>query len=223
MKKVIIFLSLVVFFAFGIYVSIYKAKKITDVALLSPLNAEGVSRDPAAIKRTYDFSGLDGTALEFAAKQRLLQGIRVVQGGSDAGIELGHYVIKSNEGQKTFACQKYDKIHMTFVGEGSAVSGELPQMQVEGHCEISSDVNSISALMIPYAKILSEPVSEGEFSFRDGSPISVQFSNVSEQWPRVWRLTGVRLYDVDQNRDFLDISDTDLKKMMTKPITLSWK
>lgn len=59
-----------------------------------------ISRDPAAIKRVYDFSNLQGSALSIATKQRLISGAKVLYEDSSVGIELGHFVVKGGEGEK---------------------------------------------------------------------------------------------------------------------------
>lgn len=212
--------ALILFFLVGIYVSVFMPTSLRDLPK-TDLASNGISRDPAAIKRTYDFSGLEGSALAFATKQRLLAGVKVVRSPEGVGLELGHFVLKGQDGQKTFACQRYGKVMLTFVGDGSAVSGELPKMEVEGNCEMSSDINSISALRIPIAKILGEPVAEGEFNFRDDQPVSIRFANVLDQWPRTWQLQAIRLFDSTQ-KDEVVIPAKELRDILPKPVLLNW-
>jgi hypothetical protein len=180
------------------------------------------SRDPAAIKKTYDFSHLEGSALNYAAKQRLLDGVKMIKDKKDIGVELGHFVIRGEDGQKAFACQRYSKIILTFEGDGVAVGGELPRMEVEGNCEISSDINSIAAVWIPVSKIIGEPVADGEFDFREGHPSKLKFANVSDQWPKTWMLRSVKLVDPAGTNGELAVPNSELTSIMKKPFVVQF-
>jgi len=186
------------------------------------LTKSSVSRDPAAIRKNYDFSGLAGDALSQASKQRLASGAIVRKSDSDVGVGLGDFVISSNDGQKAFACQKYGTVELSFEGDGSAINGQKPEMQVEGSCEVASDINSISPLWIPVAKILGEPVADGEFDFREQHPVRVRFANVSGVWPTTWRLKGVRMIDPKHPGDEVKVSDEDLADLLDRPLILSF-
>jgi hypothetical protein len=221
-KKLSFIFSLGLFFCLGVYVSVFKTKNIVDYINTADYFTKVPSRDPAAIQKSFDFSGLDGSALEKAAKQRLLSGLNIVKKPDELGLELGHFVIKDEEGRKIFACQKFDRVTMYFEGEGSAVNGELPKMQVEGICEISEDINKISALWIPIHKIIREPVAEGEFNFKDTKSIVIQFMNVSESWPRVWRLTSVKLEDSKNESHFLKLENQDFQEFRAGPLVVTW-
>lgn len=179
-------------------------------------------RDPASIKRVYDFSQLEGSALNFAAKQRLLEGAKVIRDKNDVGVELGHFVIKGSDGQKVFACQHYSRVILSFQGEGMSVGGELPKMEVEGGCEISSDINSIAAVWIPVARILGEPVADGEFDFREGHPAKLKFANVSDQWPKLWQLKSLRLVDPSGANSDVSIEPPELKQILRKPFLVEF-
>jgi hypothetical protein len=182
-----------------------------------------VSRDPAAIKKVYDFSNLDGVALDQASKQRLISGAKVIQEKGDIGIELGHFVLRGADGQKSFACQLYSKITLVFEGDGMAIGGEKPSMEVEGSCEISADINAISPLWIPVGRILGEPVAECDFDFREGRPAKVHFSNVQGEWPTVWRLKTVHLSQQQMASNEVTIGDNELRQYSQKPFIISFK
>lgn len=214
--------SLVFFFGLGLYVCVFGNRNIADLPAID-VASNLVTRDPAAIRRTYDFSMLNGSALEAAAKQRILSGAKVVRSNSEVGIELGHFVVKGADGQKALACQRYSKLVLTFEGDGSAINGELPRMDVEGACEVSNDINSISPLMIPVAKILGEPVGDGEFSFRENKALAIRFTNVLDQWPTSWHLKSVRLFDSQKTTDQVVISAEEIKGISSKPVILDFK
>jgi len=219
MKTLTTCLGLIVFFAAGFLLSWQSREFPVEVANWTNANSR---RDPASIQRNYDFSKLEGSALSYAAKQRLLDGAEVVHSASGVGVELGHFVIRGQDGQKEFACQRYPTLVMTFDGEGSAVGGELPRMEVEGACDMSSDINRISALYIPVARIIGEPVADGEFDFREGKQIKLRFANVSDQWPKTWQLRGIKLVDPSGKYSELNVQPDEVREILKKPLTLTF-
>jgi len=219
MKTFITFFGIALFFLGGFVVSWY-SKQFPDADSVTIVSNS--SRDPAAIKKTYDFSHLEGSALNYAAKRRLLDGVKMIQDDKDIGVELGHFVIRGEGGQKEFACQRYSKIVLSFDGDGVAVGGELPKMEVEGKCEISPDINNIAAVWIPVSKILGEPVADGEFDFQEGHPAKLKFSNVSDQWPKTWMLRSVRLVDPSGANGDVEIPPSELNTIMKKSFVLNF-
>jgi len=131
-------------------------------------------------------------------------------------------VIKGTDGQKEFACQQYSTVILQFEGEGVAIAGELPKMEVEGKCEISSDINSIAAVWIPVSKIIGEPVADGEFDFREGKPAKLKFSNVSDQWPKLWQLRSVKLIDPTGAHAEVAIQTPELHEILRKPFLVNF-
>lgn len=220
MKTGFSLLALMAFFIIGLYIVGLSPNSKFELPGFHQ-SSSTISRDPAAIRKNYDFSMLEGSALESASKQRLLSGAKIIELGEEIGVELGHFVVRGENGEKSFACQKYSQIALIFSGEGMAVNGELPTMEVEGNCEASADINSISPLMIPIAKILGETVAEGEFNFREGQNRTVKFSHVSDQWPRTWHLQAVRLYDKESGQE-MKIAPAELRDFLPKPITVNF-
>lgn len=217
MRSVMYIAVFFVCFIFGILI-VSTSTRFTETSRM----ATTTSRDPAAIKKVYDFSNLDGSALDQASKQRLISGVKLIDEKKDIGVELGHFVLRGADGQKTFACQMYSKIVLVFEGDGMASSGEKPAMEVEGTCEISADINSIAPLWIPVARILGEPVAEGDFDYRDGRPARIHFSNVREEWPRVWRLKTVKLSNTNQQGGEVTIEDQELRQYNSRPLIVTF-
>ncbi|GIL18825.1 MAG: hypothetical protein BroJett040_25760 [Oligoflexia bacterium] len=220
MKPFLAIFGLLFFFALGVFIT-YQSQSFKNSNLA--LSSSSPSRDPAAIKKVYDFSHLDGSALDSASKQRLISGTRVHSQNGDVGVELGHFVVRGDGGAKLFACQKYSSVTLQFEGDGVATGGEKPSMEVEGNCEISADINSIAPLWIPVARILGEPVSDGEFDYRDEKPIRVRFSNVVDQWPPVWRLISVKLSDRQNSQGDVIIDEKELKKISDRPVFVDFR
>lgn len=223
MKRFWPIFSIFIFFLCGLYIS-WSSKEfpMEDEGALQNKVAASATRDPAAIKKVYDFSHLEGSALSFASKQRLLNGAKVVHDQRDIGVELGHFVIKGAEGQKEFACQHYSRVILQFEGEGVAVGGEPPKMEVEGACEISPDINAIAALWIPVSRIVGEPVADSEFDFREGHVARVKFANVSDQWPMLWQLRSVKLVDPTGVHGEVSVQSSELREILKKPFLVQF-
>jgi len=219
MKAFLTFLGIACFFFIGVLIS-WNSSEFPMENTYSIVSKS--SRDPAAIKKVYDFSHLEGSALNFAAKQRLLDGAKVIHDKKDVGVELGHFVIRGADGEKAFACQRYSKVILGFEGDGVAVGGELPKMEVEGSCEISTDINRIAAVWIPVSRIIGEPVADGEFDFREGHPAKLKFANVSDQWPTTWMLKSVKLVDPTGQNSEVAVPTEELKQILKKPLILQF-
>lgn len=176
-----------------------------------------INRDPAAIRQVYDFSHLRGSALENAVKERMLAGLEVHKETDRFGIGFGHFAFLNPGGEKTLGCREFSRMVINFEAEGIVVNGERPRMEVEGACEFSSDLSLIDPLYIPVAKIMGERPADGEFQFREGQGITVRFSNISDEWPRKWILTGMKMVG---KTDFT-VDKNDLDKILGHPFLIN--
>lgn len=183
---------------------------------------EPVNRDPAAVRQVSDFSNLSGTDLTLAMKKRLLEGASVVRMQSSLGVELGHFAMAKLTGEKTLACQEFEKVTLRFVADGVAVSGERPEMEVEGACEFSTDMTKINPILIPFDKIMTEKPGDGEIQYRDSKPVTLRFHGVSEQWPTRWLLTSVRLSNPGLQKELL-VDNQELSAILSHPMLINFK
>lgn len=198
-----------VILAFGAFrVGVYLVKK-------------GSSRGPAAIPRNYDYSHLEGQALQIAKQDGLLRGARVVSANGEFGIELGHFVAKNNAGAITTACEIYDSIELTFYAGNMAVSGEPPEMVVTGDCSPGDDISTIAPLMIPYQRILGTSVRDRDFDNFANESLQVTFHNVSDEWPVYWALQSIRL--TDEDGDELRVNLSDIQRILGKTLALEFR
>ncbi|UOF00564.1 hypothetical protein [Bdellovibrio reynosensis] len=184
-------------------------------------DAVPVNRDPAAVKTGFDFSHLSGSKLQEAVKQRLLTGLELKKGAGGAAIGLGHFVFINNSGEKKLACQEFGKISLTFEAEGVSVGGDKPEMELEGRCEYSQDMAKISPLFLPITKILGERPGDGEFQFNEGSALTVRFTNLPEDWPRIWLLKSVKLIN-QKDSEALTVESDEVAKYLGHPMVLNF-
>lgn len=179
-----------------------------------------VSRDPAAVRQIYDFSHLRGNALEIAIKERMVSGLEVFKDDGGVGVGLGHFAFTNAAGERTLGCREYGKITMVFEAEGTVVNGERPKMEVEGACEFSEDLAKMNPLTIPVARILGERPADGEFQFREGKEVSVRFTNLSDEWPRKWVLTAVR---VGGGKSDISVNRSELSKILGHSVLVNFE
>lgn len=183
-------------------------------------------RNPAAIKKELDFSRLDGADLITATQKRLVTAAKVIDELADTGslgIELGHFVVRDEEGHRRLACDAfYDRIELRFEAEGITESGETAAMEIDGPCRASEgDISSIEPIWIPVAKIMSEEPVDMDLSYDEA--VKFRFKNMTSSWPKRWRLSAVRLYNTVNETIEVKISARELYKIRETPLVLKWQ
>lgn len=181
-----------------------------------------INRDPAAVRQVYDFSSLTGNDLTAAMKKRILSGATVIRDQQSLGVELGHFAMAKLTGEKTLACQEFEKVTLKFEAEGVATSGERPVMEVEGSCEFSSDMTKINPIFIPVDRVMAEKPSDGEIQYREGRPVTLRFKGMTEEWPTRWLLTSVRLSHAGNQKEFL-IDANEVSQILGRPMMVNFK
>ncbi len=178
-------------------------------------------RSLAAIRPMYDFSHLQGGALELASKNRLIEGAKILRANNnDFGIELGHFVVKDASGHRAFACSSYQKVRLEFEAIGYAVNGEKGKLLISGSCRIAKDASRIAPIWIPVAKVLNENPGEIELDYWGENPVSIKFENIFDQWPSRWVLQKVQLEN--EEGQIIEVSAMDLTAKLSKPFTMNW-
>jgi len=178
-------------------------------------------RLPAAIPKVADISELTGSALESAAKRRLLSGAKTILEGENFGVSLGHFITKGMDGRAAFACDVYDRVTLTFAAEGIAVSGERPTLTVEADCEATSDASRLATIWIPVGEIKNGPPVDAELRLTAPTDVLVKLSNMTSEWPSLWVLSKVRLYNRKDSQS-IDMDSTNLYQMMESQISMRW-
>ena len=151
------------------------------------------TRGPASIQKVFDFSSLQGSALEYAAKQRLAYSISVAKSDQESVIEVGNFVLSNDSNQKDFACGYYDQVTLEFDAEGIAVSGEKPHLTVQTGCDVADNINNLEPIHVPVQKLKAQAPGESEYKFYDAKrPMTVQMVNSATEWPSQWVMTDLR-------------------------------
>lgn len=186
------------------------------------VDINSIERDPAAINAKFDFSNLQGESLYDAVKKRLVSNLRVSKLPGGTGITLGHFLFVDSTGQKRLACQQFEKVILTFAGDGTSVGGDRPTMEITGDCSATSDLSQINPVILPVGKILEGKPGDGEFQFNDDNgDVHVKFTNLSDSWPRTWLLQSVHLMS-DRNQSPFFVSSEEVNLLLGHPLVMTW-
>ena len=180
------------------------------------------TRNPAAIKREIDYSRLDGAELMSSTQSRLVTAAKVIVKEGLVGVELGHFLTRDVNGQRSLACDgTYNRMTLRFDAEGIASAGEKPSMEIDAPCVTSrKDATSIDAVWIPVAKILASRAVNAEVDSSDG--VKLKFIDMSGSWPVSWSLQSVRLYNNQEPGRELSIGSRELHELRAKPFVMNW-
>ena len=172
------------FFAVGWWWGATPVKSISDLF---------ESRNPANMDASNDLSDFQGEELELRTRSILLDSIRITkdQTGENFGVEVGHFAVRGENGEKEFACGYFERVTLVFRGEGIATSGHPPEMVVTSDCEVSKNLNRLKPLWIPFMKIRDQQAKDFIVTF-EGFP-KIEFKHMSGDWPTTWFLQSVRL------------------------------
>lgn len=184
----------------------------------------GESRTPAAIQKNRDVSNLRGADFRIASRDRLLSDAKLLSEGNMVGIQLGHFITKKVDGSKQFACQAYQRIRLIYQAEGMAESGEIPEMTIEGACQMSRDnINAIAPLWVPRQKLFSQRPHNFEVEYEENDArMLFRFDHMGSQWPQQWILQTVTLFDPDTVKNSLEFSASEVASLRPKQLTLLW-
>ena len=180
----------------------------------------GNRRGPAAIRRVFDFSRLEGGALRLASQRRLVSDARVILADANVGVELGHFVTRGADGSRLFACEYFDRLEIQFEGEGVAESGEKATMKVDAPCLMGQDLNRISPIWIPVARILSQKPADMDLSFADN--VKFRFENIPSSWPKTWIMTSVTIFNSQEGGREITISREEMVDIAERPLRMTW-
>ncbi len=182
----------------------------------------GDGRGPAAVRRAYDVSALEGKALSRKVNEQLIGEAHIIRQDAKIGLELGQFVT-DYKGKKVLACQIYDSIEMIFLSEGEASHGMVPQMSVEGACRNSGEkLLWMQPIWIPVADLLSRPTTTSVIDFFDDEPVSLRFGNIGDEWPRRWVLNRLILRDEDRPGEDLTIDRNAIRSANPSSLLLEF-
>lgn len=181
----------------------------------------GNSRQPAAIRRVFDFSHLNGNDLTIASRNRLLADAKLFKTESSIGIELGHFVVKGTSGKKEFACQSFDYIELVFMAQGIAESGQSPRMFIKGECRMGKDISRMAPIWIPMAEVMSQAPSSDVIQYHDRR-LTLWFENIGSIWPQNWTLESARLFGEGINTHEMRIDRKKVNEIAKGKISFMW-
>lgn len=144
-----------------------------------------------------------------AFKYQVLKNAHLETTSSKNGILLNAVYVKNEHGAKVFVCEKYSVIEIIFAAEGVAISGETPEVRIQGECLISEDFQYISPLMIPSSwKELSQQTALTAIRTHDDKSL-----------PPQWTWSGVRFID-PISQEILEISSYEIMSVLGTDIVI---
>lgn len=179
-------------------------------------------RDPAAIGKVFDFSHLEGRALQMASQKRLLAEAQILKEESRIGIELGHFITKNQRGSQILACHLYDQVQLSFVSADMAVAGKPTRLIVTAPCSSGADVNHIETIWIPMASIMADRPGDRELQIMHPQELNIKIENSGDQWPQAWSLDSVRLFNKLDESKQIEVTAERVRHLLPKPIAFSW-
>ena len=151
-------------------------------------------RNPSSIQKVYDYSDLVGSALQTAAKQRLVDTIQLSAKGGDIYIQMGNFVLMNDSRQKDFACGYYNKMSFEFEADGVLVEGEKPLLTIETGCDVASNINFMAPFKIPVSSLKAQKPSQTDYKFFDqGHSTTISLNHSPTSWPTVWNLKNIKM------------------------------
>lgn len=183
----------------------------------------GDGRVPAAIRKSYDVSGLEGIALSKKIHDRLVGDAKVMRRDSEVGIELGQFVVEGASGRKQITCSIYDRVQMVFIGENEANNGHSPEMLVEGPCRNAAESPLfIETFWIPVSDIQKQPTTTAELNYFDDRQLSLKFSHMGDEWPKTWVLDSIRLSDDEKHQGEILVERSEIRQIAPQSILMDW-
>jgi hypothetical protein len=219
MRSVLLLSSLLIFTFSLTFFFVQKNQSTNSNTYRAPLEV-AFSRSPSSITKDFDFSDLSQEAQIQSAKKRFISSAQVIKSlkSKDLGIQFGNFLMNSS-GSKVLACSKFSKFILVFEGEGE--SSNRAQMQVEAPCMDSQNINLLETVWIPIDNIRREPAADGEFMPQD-SNLKFNFTNLSADWPKSWKLVSVRLISKNNSAENISIASRELSNYRELPIIISF-
>ncbi len=179
-------------------------------------------RNPAALGRVLRLSRLHGEALFEPDVGRLVKGAQWIYEPERFGIQLGHFITKDGQRRPMTSCALYSRVQVAFVAEGMAVSGEYPEMLVEGPCQLAEDGSHLQTLWVPIKELQKSNPNNRDFLAFETQTVRVNFQNMPDHWPKTWRLQSIRLFDPNGSRQDLVLAPEQIRKFVEQPVNWVW-
>lgn len=223
MNKALLFL----FFASVMALGYWMSERAWDGQVYVYMGSE---RSPAAVRQLRDYTPVEGRSITRTAQEQLLADAQLDKQDGFLGIKLGQILVRREDGAREFACEAngrpglFDRIELTFVGEGIAESGEPAKMVVDSKCSSLTDLDRLDTIWVPMQEILSLKPQDQDLQSRGEDPTFIKMQTVPSSWPTSWTLQSVKLYRRSSlDTQALTIGTAQLMEMNGKRLAFDWK
>ena len=189
----------------------------------------GEHRAPAAVRSMSDYSAIDHMALNRTAQAQLMAYAQVLKDGGQLGLQLGHPILTTSDGGRSFGCQvadhsgAYDRIQLTFVGTGISEGGEAPKMVIDADCRSEKNLNQLETIWIPMDDVLRNASKDQTFDLGGENQIQLSFESMPSQWPENWVMWSVKFYKEEAPDEGYTLDASLLKQARAQLLSFDWK
>lgn len=187
----------------------------------------GEQRSPAAVRSLRDYSSVERRTLLHSVHRQMLEEAKFVAKDGYVGLYLKHPMMRSERGLD-FACSVggrpglYDRIELTFIGEGISESGSQPRMLVESECTPGNRIDDLSVIWIPFRDIITAPAKDQEMQIFGDHPVTLRLEQIPDSWPNRWVLWNVRLFRQANPDDHYVIDSNKIRQSNAKLMSFDW-
>lgn len=217
-----LFTPFIIFVSFLVGWSLFQYTQESSDKIQKSFSLDEDWRNPAAIHKSHDLSRLSGAELLKAGKSHLLEDFVLEKKEDRVGIGMNHFVVKGVDGNKQFACEFYDKVELSFTGEGVAENGHLPSLRVETDCEMAGNIHRMKKIWIPFESIRKVPTNELSHFFFEKENIFVTVEHASYALPSTWTLNSIRVFNQIHSDRNLVIDSRSVRKSFSSLPQMKW-
>lgn len=173
-------------------------------------------RDPASDQRGPDLSALEGPEFIISARLRIIEGLAVQQRDGRIFLTAGHFL---GPRSPISVCATYNDVEYEFAAADQASHGDPITLTLSTACESTDRGGQLEELEVPVERILREKVRDLELQVYGKRNVNVKVENVADEWPRVWSLRAVRLYNSSSE---IRVDGSEIYRLRGKPLEMKW-
>lgn len=189
----------------------------------------GEDRAPASVRTAKDYIELPASSIKQAAHNQLISMSEILRKDGMIGIQLGHPLLKQDGGYRNFACPAgarpafFDRVELTFIGDGVAQSGEPPQLIVESGCQASEKIEKLEPVWLPMHEIMISEARDKDLQLYGDRPVIIQLKQIPGEWPESWHLAKVRFYPEGRPEEALEFVGQQLREARGSLLSFEYK
>ena len=140
-------------------------------------------------------------------KAAFLNEVTVEDRGKEIAFIMPHFLVLTDSGESVLVCERYQRIHITFISPGLSFHGHAPQMTLRAECGINKqNPLQMGPFFIPKEQILQSSLDQELFQ-SDSATVFMNHNYIS--WPNRWMLSQIRLLDNNNKELTIILGNTE--------------